>query len=80
MRPAIRTAQVRKQGEATACREFLLVLDPSDRPSEASDSDVHSATLDAVEEATETAGTVADVESVPCPCVRLGAETCRRQA
>lgn len=78
MRPQIRTAQVRKQGEATACRDFLLALDAGDRPGEASNSDVHAATMDTVETATDAGGSVSAVETVDCPCVRLGAETCRR--
>jgi len=79
MRPEIRTAQVRKQGQATACRDFLLALEASDRPAEATDTDVRTSTMETIEEATSTAGSVAAVDDVECPCVRLGANSCRRE-
>lgn len=79
-RPQITTAKVQRRAYIAACRDFLLTAAQSDRPNEASREDVTAAASTAAADLQQGFASVADVDAVPCPCERLGADTCRRQA
>ncbi|MGB9987320.1 hypothetical protein [Salarchaeum japonicum] len=77
-RPQITTAKVQRRAYISACRDFLLTAAQSDRPSEASADDVTAAASTAASDLRQGFTAVSEVEAVACPCVRLGADSCRR--
>jgi hypothetical protein len=75
-RPSITSARIAQSIAFDACRQRLKAMPQSDRPESASIDDVRTAAADAAEALTAAGGSVAAVDSVACPCERLGAAEC----
>lgn len=75
-RPSILSARTHRLAHVSVCREDLAEMDQLNRPNEASLDEVRAAASGAFDDVDDVGGSVAAVQDVDCPCVRLGADGC----
>jgi hypothetical protein len=70
--------QQQKISEIQACSNHLKAAPQSDRPDDATLTEIQTATMTAHENLNAAGIKVSEISRVECPCVLLGADRCHR--